>query len=669
MLELDLELRQLSDELLMVGEELVERRIQQTDHDREAVHDPEESFEIAALEGEESIEGVLALYAVPGHDHLPHDRESILLEEHVLRAAKADPLCPQVAGPARIVGVIRVRPHLEGAELVRPTQQLAEPGVLEVRYDGRKRAKVDFSAHAIDGDLSALADREIPDPRLAVDQVDLESLHPDDSRLAELARDQRRVAGPSPPAGDDPLRREHTVNVVGPRLGPDHDHGLPFLLGPSLCRVRIEGHDAHGRSGRHVQPVRKHTGRASGALLELRMEIEIHLLGTHPEHGLLPAKESLFDHVHRDPHFRLGSTLAVPGLEKPQRSVLDGELEILHVSVVALKLIRNLTELLVGIGEPIRHHADVEGLPGSVHHVFPLGVHKEVPVQAWLSGGRIAARHDPRPAIVAHVPEDHGLDVDRRADVVRDSRRVPVVDCTFRIPGLEYRFRGRLELLQGFGRERRPRMCLDELLEALSDSHPVLRPQLRVRGDPGGLSSVTEDLFEHLVFHPADHGAEHLDQPSVGVVDEARVSRELHHSLGHFVVHSQIQDRVHHPGHGELRAGATRHQEGFFGVAEFFARISFDALQGLDLLFPDVLRKPAFFPEIGDARLGGHGEARGHGDLDPRHLRQIRALTSEQPADRLPVIHRGFHDFELGEQIHPLPIHFPSITDRSTSEA
>ena len=149
------------------------------------------------------------------------------------------------------------------------------------------------------------------------------------------------------------------MNVVGPRLGADHDYGLPVLPGPSFRRVCIESHDAYGGSRRHVQTVCKHAGRASGLFIELRVEIEIHLLGAHPEHRLLSAEKLLSDHVHGDPNLRLGSALAVPGLEKPQRSMFDREFEILHVSIVVLEPIGDLTEFFVGFRKPLRHHADV----------------------------------------------------------------------------------------------------------------------------------------------------------------------------------------------------------------------------------------------------------------------------------------------------------------------
>ena len=60
-LELDLELREFPQQLLMVGKELVERRIEEADHHGQPVHLPEEALEVGPLEGEEPLERLLAL--------------------------------------------------------------------------------------------------------------------------------------------------------------------------------------------------------------------------------------------------------------------------------------------------------------------------------------------------------------------------------------------------------------------------------------------------------------------------------------------------------------------------------------------------------------------------------------------------------------------------------
>ena len=95
-----------------LGQELVQRRVDEADDHRQAVHGAEEAREVIGLEALELAEGGIerldrlallrrALVIGPGlrgrgrmgiEDHSPDGRQAILLEEHVLGPAEADPL-------------------------------------------------------------------------------------------------------------------------------------------------------------------------------------------------------------------------------------------------------------------------------------------------------------------------------------------------------------------------------------------------------------------------------------------------------------------------------------------------------------------------------------------------------------------------------------------------
>ena len=78
-----------------VGEELVQRRIEQADRDREA-HRAEDADEVVALVYGRSLASA-AFAARAGcrrEDHLAHGVDAVALEEHVLGAAEADAGAP-----------------------------------------------------------------------------------------------------------------------------------------------------------------------------------------------------------------------------------------------------------------------------------------------------------------------------------------------------------------------------------------------------------------------------------------------------------------------------------------------------------------------------------------------------------------------------------------------
>ena len=89
-------LRLLDDQLLVVGQELVQRRVEQADGDGQAVHRLEDADEVALLLRAQLLERGVFLVGGVGEDHALHDRQAVA-EEHVLGAAQADALGAELA--------------------------------------------------------------------------------------------------------------------------------------------------------------------------------------------------------------------------------------------------------------------------------------------------------------------------------------------------------------------------------------------------------------------------------------------------------------------------------------------------------------------------------------------------------------------------------------------
>ena len=83
-------------------EELVQRRVEQPDRHRQPRHRLEDALEVALLEGQEPVERGAASRLVVREDHLLDDRQALVAEEHVLRAAEPDPLSAELARLCRV---------------------------------------------------------------------------------------------------------------------------------------------------------------------------------------------------------------------------------------------------------------------------------------------------------------------------------------------------------------------------------------------------------------------------------------------------------------------------------------------------------------------------------------------------------------------------------------
>ena len=95
------------------------------------------------------------------------------------------------------------------------------------------------------------------------------------------------------------------------------------------------------------------------------------------------------------------------------------------------------------------------------------------------------------------------------------------------------------------------------------------------------------------------------------------------------VVEAQVEDRVHHAGHGERSARANRHEQRIGGIAEFLAATGLEVrLGGNDLI------ECAFGPDVAgtgvlDTGLAGNGKATGNRQADAAHLGKVCALAAK----------------------------------------
>ena len=136
-------------------QELVERRVEQADRDRQAGHRLEDPLEVGLLERQEPVERVAASFLVAREDHLLHDGQPILAEEHVLGAAEADALRAELARLRGVLGVVGVRAHLQAARLVGPLEERLEV-LVDVGRHERDGADDDAAGGAVDRDRRRL---------------------------------------------------------------------------------------------------------------------------------------------------------------------------------------------------------------------------------------------------------------------------------------------------------------------------------------------------------------------------------------------------------------------------------------------------------------------------------------------------------------------------------
>jgi hypothetical protein len=321
----------------------------------------------------------------------------------------------------------------------------------------------------------------------------------------------------------------------------------------------------HRLAARRPGRGRQAPGRHLDALPLLRLEAGREQLrqrfGIDQEQRLLGRDELLLHQVGGDDHRGVAGPLAATRLQHEQPVVLDGELEVLDVLVVLLQPGGDLPQLRVGLRHHLFELADRPRRADAGDHVLALRVDEELAVELLGASGGVAGEADAGRRAVAGVAEDHHLDVDGGADAVRDVVDAPVLLGARVVPRAEHGVAGHPQLVVRILWERLLRLGLDDALEALDHLAEGGLVEIGVDLRAGLVLDGFELVLEVGLGNLEHDRAEHLDEAAVAVEGEAAVRRARLEALDCLVVEAEVEDRVHHPGHRELGAGAYRDQQ------------------------------------------------------------------------------------------------------------
>ena len=232
--------------------------------------------------------------------------------------------------------------------------------------------------------------------------------------------------------------------------------------------------------------------------------------------------------------------------------------------------------------------------------VFALRVHQVLAEEYLLAGGGIAREADAGAGVFAEVAEDHGLDVDGGAQPVVDVVDAAIGLGAVVVPAPEDGVARLHELLERVLRKVLAGLFADELLVLGDDVLQRFGLEFVIELDLFAQLDRVEDVLELLLGNVEHDVAEHLDQAAIGVICETGIAAALGQRFDSLVVEAEVEDGVHHAGHGELRAGADGDQQRIFTGAELLSLelfeprerfVHFDSICGLT--FPRMYSRQA----------------------------------------------------------------------------
>mmetsp|Transcript_68135 Transcript_68135/g.192523 ORF Transcript_68135/g.192523 Transcript_68135/m.192523 type:complete len:316 (+) Transcript_68135:168-1115(+) len=284
--------------------------------------------------------------------------------------------------------------------------------------------------------------------------------------------------------------------------------------------------------------------------------------------------------------------------------------------------------------------------------VLTLGVQQVFAVELVLPSRRIPREGHPCSAILAHVPEDHGLNVHCGAPTRRNVVQAPIRLRALVHPRSENGANSAPELFLRIFREQDVQLvdhlrfvCCHELFE-------VGLEQVAIRLHTAPPLRTVQQLLEVGQVDAEHHVGIHLDEASVAVEGEAPVARPLRQALHCAIIQSQVQDSIHHARHGGACPGANRHQQWVIRVSELLARPGLHQCQCRAHLAQELRGVALALLVPVRAHLGGEGEARRHRQPNTSHLREVRSLAAQQ------IFHvRASICLALAEIVNPLRRH------------
>ena len=268
--------------------------------------------------------------------------------------------------------------------------------------------------------------------------------------------------------------------------------------------------------------------------------------------------------------------------------------------------------------------------PDAGDDVFALGIREELGIDLLFAGRGVAGEGNAGAAILAHVAEDHRLDVDGSAPLVGDAVHLTVDVGAFVVPTAEDGRDRFAKLNVRIGREIFPEGLLviglvldDEVLELFGRDLGV---EL--------IAVLLLDFVEHPVHVSTGMALgdvrEHEDEAAVAVIGKALIAAGLGEFLDGRVVETEVEDRVHHARHRDAGARANGDEERNASSAPEALVIDFlDLVNVIHDVFPheigDLL--PAFVVE--GAGFGRNGETSRDVDAGRRHFGEAIAFSAK----------------------------------------
>ena len=619
------------DLIFGVRNELMKRRIQETNGNRVTFHGLEELFEVVLLIRKDLSKCCFSLFYSIRADHLTECCNTLCIEEHMLGTAETDTFSTKLTSLLSVCRSIRIGTNLHGSELVSPSHDTAElTGDLSIY--SLDNAIIDVTGSTIDGDEVSFMEFLTGKGELLVLLIHVDVATTGYTALTHTTCNYCCMAGHTTTNGKNTFSGLHTGDIFRGGLKTNEDN-LLALSCPCNCIISSE-YDLTASCSRGSAKALSDRGSClKSCSIELRMKKGVKVTRIDHSNCFFLGLVSFINKVASDLQSCLSSSLTVTALKHVELLVLNSELHILHVMVVILKSLTNLQEFSVSFREFLLHLSDGHRSTNTCNYVFTLCIDEELTHKLVLTGCRITGKCNTGTGLFIQVTEYHRHYVNSGTPGIRDVVVTTIYVCTRVIPGTEYSLDSELELLYGIRREISTKLVLVFSLELLSKFLKVSCGKIDVVLNTTLFLHLVDQLLEVLLTNFHNDIREHLDESSVRVVYETlelRIRVAGDHSCNYIIVKTKVQDGIHHTGHGCTSTGTNRNKKGILKITELLTVLLFHPLNTFHGLSHNLIIDLTAILIVLCTCFRSDCETLGNRKTDFSHLSKVCTFTTEK---------------------------------------
>ena len=606
----------------------MQRGIQQTDCNRSFAHCFVDAFEVVFLERFDTSQSCFSFFYCFSQDHFSEFHDSVAFEEHVLCSCQTDTFCAEVDSCLSVVRCISVCSYFQHSLFVSPSHEFREV-TADFRVNCGDIFAIDVTCGTIQGDVVAFFECFATQCECFCFFVHFDFFTTGYAACTHTTSNNGCVRCHTATNCQDTLCGCHTFDVFRRCFQTNQDHSVAsFSL--CFCVFSCEAYFTSSSAGRCRQTFADRSSCFQCFLVESRVQDLIQLFRIHFHQSFFFCQQTFVYHFYCDTQSSVSCSLTVSCLQEVQFAFFNCEFHILHVFVVVFQFICDFHKLCIYFRHIFCQFGDGLRSTNAGYNVFTLCVNQVFTQHSFFTSCRVSCESNTCTGCITHVTEYHHLYVNSGTPAVRDVVHSSVNECTRVIPAAEYSHSSFKQLFLRILREFFALVIQIDLFEHFSNFLQVFCGQVCVVFCANLFFIFIQFSFEFGFGNADNNVSEHHDKSSVRVISKSGVASFSCQTFYGNIVQTQVQDCVHHTGHGCSCAGTNGNQQGIFGIAQFFPCDFFQFAQShFDLCDHFVSQLFAAFVVL-CAGFSCDCETLGDRQTQDCHFCQVCAFTAQQ---------------------------------------